>query len=304
MTMTPVVPATQPLGRLRPLALLLATGSLLGALFPLGKLAAAAGVAPLAWSLSMLLSAGVLLTVLAAAQGQAPHLTAPHLRYYASAGLLSMAMPNLILFSVMPQLGAGLSAVVYTLPPILTLVLAALIGLERPGRQRLVGIGLGFAGAALIVGPRGSLPSSDQYGWMALALTIPVFLAMGNIYRTRCWPAGASPLQLSAGAMLAGAFWIALASAATGQLGDIATLAGAPALASVQGALNALQFLLFMRLQKSAGPVYVSQIGYVATAVGLASGAIVFGETYSPWVWAASGLIASGVILVNFARRP
>ena len=53
------------------------------------------------------------------------------------------------------------------------LALAALFGIERPGLRRMVGIGLGFIGAALIVGPRGSLPSPDLYGWMALLVLDP-----------------------------------------------------------------------------------------------------------------------------------
>jgi drug/metabolite transporter (DMT)-like permease len=74
-------------------------------------------------------------------------------------------------------------------------------------------------------------------------------------------------------------------------------------LAALQAALSAGQFLMFMRLQQEAGPVYVSQVGYVGTAVGLVSGALAFGETYSLWVWAASGVIAAGVLVVNSARR-
>jgi drug/metabolite transporter (DMT)-like permease len=60
---------------------------------------------------------------------------------------------------------------------------------------------------------------------------------------------------------------------------------------------------MFMRLQQAAGPVYVSQVGYVGTAVGLASGALVFGETYTIWVWAACAVIVAGVLIVNSARR-
>jgi hypothetical protein len=60
-----------------------------------------------------------------------------------------MALPNLIIFLVISRLGAGLSAVVYTLPPLLTVALAALLGIERPGGRRLAGIGLGFVSAAL-----------------------------------------------------------------------------------------------------------------------------------------------------------
>lgn len=295
--------AALPLGRFGPVLLLLATGGVFGALFPLGKLAAQAQVHPLAWALSLMLGGGAILTSLVLAGGERLPATRRHLRYYAVAGLLSTALPNLILFTVIPHLGAGLSSVVYTLPPILTLALAALFGIERPGLRRSIGIGVGFVGAALIVGPRGSLPSPGMYGWMALALLIPASVALGNVYRTKAWPAGASPLALSAGTLLSGALWIALAIAATGHFGEVATLSRAPVLAAVQAAFNALQFLMFMRLQQAAGPVYVSQVGYVGTAVGLASGALVFGETYTIWVWAACAVIVAGVLIVNSARR-
>ncbi len=295
--------AALPLGRLGPILLLLATGSVFGALFPLSKLAAQAGVHLLAWALALMLGGGAVLSLLALARGEPIPIRAPYLRYYAVAGLLSTALPNLILFTVIPHLGAGLSSIVYTLPPILTLALAALFGVERPGLRRSIGIGIGFIGAALIVGPRGSLPAPGMYGWMALALAIPVSVALGNIYRTKAWPAGASPLALSAGTMLAGALWVVLAGAATGSIAEVATLARAPGLAAFQAAFNALQFLMFMRLQQAAGPVYVSQVGYVGTAVGLASGALVFGETYTIWVWAASAVIVAGVLIVNSARR-
>jgi drug/metabolite transporter (DMT)-like permease len=295
--------AALPFGRFGPVLLLLATGGVFGALFPLGKLAAQAQVHPLAWALSLMLGGGAILTTLVLAGGERLPATTGHLRYYAVAGLLSTALPNLILFTVIPHLGAGLSSVVYTLPPILTLALAALFGIEKPGLRRSIGIGVGFVGAALIVGPRGSLPSPGMYGWMALALSIPASVALGNVYRTKAWPAGASPLALSAGTLLSGALWIALAIAATGHFGEVATLSRAPALAALQAASNALQFLMFMRLQQAAGPVYVSQVGYVGTAVGLASGALVFGETYTIWVWAACAVIVAGVLIVNSARR-
>jgi drug/metabolite transporter (DMT)-like permease len=91
---------------------------------------------------------------------------------------------------------------------------------------------------------------------------------------------------------------------ATGNAAEIATLAGAPGLMLAQVVLAALQFLMFMRLQHVAGPVYVSQTGYVATAVVLGFGTLMLGESYSPWVWGAAGIIVAGIALVNSGRRP
>ena len=43
--------------------------------------------------------------------------------------------------------------------------------------------------------------------WVLAALCVPVFLALGNIYRARYWPAGASPLSLAPGMLLGGRGW-------------------------------------------------------------------------------------------------
>ena len=289
-------------GRFEPILLLLGVGGLIGALFPVGKLALAAGVAPLGWAITVNLGAGLVLAAMAAAQGSAIPVTRAALRYHAVGGLLSMALPSMILFLVIPRLGAGLASVVYTLPPLLTLLMAALIGIERPGLRRSLGLAIGLAGAALIVLPRGALPDGDLLGCMLLAFAIPVSVAAGNIYRTLHWPKGAAPLPLAAGTMLAAGAWVLAAAVASGSAADLLTPLAVPGLAATQIAASTLQAVLFFRLQKAAGPVYLSQIGYVATAVGLASGALAFGETYSPWVWTGAAVIGAGVLTVNSAR--
>ncbi|TWA69620.1 EamA-like transporter family protein [Azospirillum baldaniorum] len=289
------------------LALLLLVGGLIGVIFPVTKIAQAAGVPPLPWAFSMMLGAGVILAGLARVKGQAMlpagPLTGRYLRYFAVSGLLSMALPNVVLFFVMPWLGAGLSAVVYTLPPILTLLMAVAVRIEKPDRGRVLGILLGFVGALMIVGPRGSLPSPDLAGWMALAFVMPLSVAAGNVYRTMAWPPGGQPVALAAGTMLGGAAWVALALLATGAVADLPALGLAPGLALLQIAVTALTYVLYFRLQVVAGPVYLSQIGYVATSVGLGTGTLLFGERYSPWVWGGAAVIVLGVLLVSFGRR-
>jgi len=294
----------QPASRgLEALLLLLGTGGLIGAIFPVTKIAQQAGVSSLPWAFSMMLGAGLILAAIAQSKGAPLPLSAGHLRYYAVSGLLSMALPNVVLFIVLPPLGAGLASVVYTLPPILTLLMAMSVRIERPDVWRAAGIGLGLVGALTIVGPRGSLPSPDMAGWMALAFVIPASVAAGNVYRTVAWPPGAKPMALATGTMFGGAAWVALVIVVTGGLGDLGTLALVPGLAALQIALTALTYVLYFRLQVVAGPVYLSQIGYVATAVGLATGTLMFGERYSPWVWGGAGVIVAGVLLVTFGRR-
>ena len=63
-------------------------------------------------------------------------------------------------------------------------------------------------------------------------------------------------------------------------------------------------FLMFFRLQQVGGPTYLSQIGYVAAAVGVIIGIVYFGETYPVSVWMGAGVIAVGIALSTLSARP
>ena len=58
-------------------------------------------------------------------------------------------------------------------------------------------------------------------------------------------------------------------------------------------------YAFFFRLQQVGGPVYLSQISYVNTGVGVAFAVLFFGEQLTPWLWLAVALVFVGVALVN-----
>ncbi len=69
-----------------------------------------------------------------------------------------------------------------------------------------------------------------------------------------------------------------------------------------QIAASALMFVFFFRLQVAGGPVYLSQIGYVAAAIGLFSGTLFLGERYGLLTWLGAVVIAVGVIVTTKAQ--
>lgn len=288
--------------RLAAVGLLLGTGSLIGATFPLGKLAAAAGVPPVAWAWAIAAGAGVLLLGRALATSRAVPVGPRHLRYYAVAGAVSFVAPNVLMFAAIPRLGAGLTSVMLTLSPILTLAFSLALRLRRPDRLGIVGIATGLAGALVIVLSRGEVGGPADPGWVAAALLIPVFLAAGNVYRTVDWPEGADPLALAAGSNLTAAVMLLVAGALLEGPTGIAALAGAPGLTAVQVLASGVMLALFFRLQAVGGPVYLSQVGYVAAAVGLVSGTLLLGERYPAATWLGALVVAAGVALVTWSQ--
>lgn len=283
-------------------ALLAGTGTLIGATFPLGKLAAGAGIPPASWAWSMAAGGSLLLIAWATVARRRVPLGARHLRYYAIAAAVSFVAPNLLIFASIPRLGAGLTSVMLALSPVLTLAFSALLGLRRPDRLGVAGIAVGLAGALMVALSRGEVGRPADPAWVALALLIPAFLAAGNVYRTVDWPEGADPLALAAGSNLcAAALLLAAALALEGPAG-LATLADAPVLVGAQAVANAAMLALFFRLQRVGGPVFLSQIGYVAAAVGLVSGTALLGERYGAATWAGAAVAVAGVALVTWSQ--
>lgn len=282
--------------------LLLGCGICLGATLPLQKLAAAAGVQPASWVFVSTLGASILLTIGAVARGRAP--SPRHRVYYLIAALVSFVIPNLIIYVVIPKIGAGLAGMMFALSPILTLTVASLVARRVPPLLGVVGIVVGLAGVLVIIAFRGDGAGSDtSLRWVLLALCIPVCLACGNVYRSHNWPPGADSLSLASAINIVATALLFAAVFASGEgIQGLAAVLGVPALIIAQIVATGANLAMFFRLQQVGGPVYLSQIGYAAAAVGLVAGTLILGENYAPATWAGAVVVVVGVALVTYAQ--
>lgn len=279
------------------LFLLLAVGGLLGLIGNVAKLAASSGWPPVALLLWSLLGAGGLLCLLALARGEAPSLSRPYLRYYLISGLVSISLPNALLFSAIPHVGAGFASLCLAFPPLLTYVLALALRMEGLQRVRLLGILIGLAGSLILA--LGKLGSSDSpLLWVLATLVMPVFLAIGNVYRSRHWPEGARPLQLAPGMLLAGALLLLPLGLFGVELRPAWEQAAGAWWLAAEVALFAGMYALYFVLQKVAGAVYLSQIGSVTAITGAAVAIFLLGEQGSASMLLAALCTTVGVALV------
>ena len=287
---------------LAPNSLLLISGTLIGLNFPLGKLAADAGVSPLIWA--GLISFGVivmLLPVQLASRGLALP-SAQVLRYTMVSATISFVAPNLLLFTVIPQVGAGYTGLMFALSPVFTLLLATMLGMRTPGRLGLVGIAIGLLGATLVSLSRGAELEGPSLNWLLAAAAIPVALAVGNVYRSRYWPVGTPPNTLAFwGHLFAGSLFLLMVLVSRGSL-PIEEIKPVSGIVVVQMLISGLNFPFFYRLQRDGGPVLLSQIGYVAAAVSLLAATVFLGERYSPITWLGAGVIAMGILATILAQ--
>ena len=284
------------------LGLLVVTGGLLGLTLPFGKLATAAGVPAMVWAFVISLGAGGVLLCVLLLRGQRIRLTAHKLRYFFVTAAVSYALPNLLMFSAIPHLGAGYTGIMFTLSPVVTLVFSILLRVRRPNMLGISGIAVGFVGAVMVAVTRGEAGQPADLFWVVIGLLIPVSLAAGNIYRTVDWPEGTGPIELAVGSHLASATLLLAGILALFGIKAFAPLGGVPLVVIAQVASASAMFAFFFRLQAVGGPVYLSQIGYVAAAVGLFAGTIFLGEHYQLLTWAGAAIITAGVFITTKAQ--
>lgn len=282
--------------------LLLLTGALLGLTLPFGKIAAGAGVPASLWAFVISGGAGAVLLVALFLMRRRPSLNGPKLRYYLIVAAISYVIPNLLILEAIPRLGAGYTGIMYTISPILTLLITVIMRHSRPNMLGVAGIMVGFMGAVMVALTRGHVGQPADPLWIGIAFLIPLSLAIGNVYRTIDWPKGTHPLELAAGSHLMAALMLVGVIATRSGGFSVGQLTDVPWLAVAQVAASAGMFALFFRLQQVGGPVYLSQIGYVAAAIGLFSGVAFLGESYSLATWAGAVIIAFGVVMTTKAQ--
>jgi drug/metabolite transporter (DMT)-like permease len=279
----------------RPLLLLLGTGAALGLNFPLGKLAMAAGIAPALWAAMISAGTGLVMLFIVAVT-ERKNLSRTSTLYFAIvSGFLSYVVPSVLTYTVIPKIGSGLAAIMFALSPVVTALLSVIFRVRPPNLISIFGIIVGLAGAGIIIFSRNTDFSGGAAPWILLALLIPLFLGAGNVFRTMAWPFGASPRKLAAHTNIAAVPFLAvLVYGQTGTV-DVMPLANVPELVALQLVVSIIMFLMFFRLQQVGGPTYLSQIGYVAAAVGVVIGVFYFGETYPQSVWVGAAIIAVGI---------
>lgn len=286
-----------------PAFLLLSTGALLGLIFPFGKMASQADVSPVVWAFIVTVVPALTLMVGKLLTRKQLGLNIKHVKYYFIAALVSLVIPNVLTFSVIPRLGSGFTGLLFTLSPILTLVFSSVWHVRVPNALGSIAIVFGFVGAVLVAVTRGELNSSASIWWTLAGIGIPLSLAIGNVYRTLAWPKDSNPFDLALGVNLAAAIilLIAIVILPAHQLpGGVESI---KFIATVAALAASIMAVLHFRLQFYGGPTFLSQISYLAAAVALAFGTVFFNEQYALLTWIGAVLIVIGTMIGIVAQK-
>lgn len=282
-----------------PTNLIIAIGLLVGVSFTLSKFVAIAAVPPhlaLFWQVAA--ASAALLGVLVATR-TVPQTAPRFLVYYLGAGLLGVSIPALIGYLVLGHITTGFYSALVTLSPMFTFAITAMVERRMLPLHRLLGILIGFAGISLAT-IRGLDTSGVEPVWIILALSGPLVLASGNVFRSRVYPVGADPMPLAAGTLFLQLIVIGAALLLSGKFVDSVSI-DPRAFAAIGGIglITAISYALTFEVQRRTDGLGFSQVGYFATLSGITFGAIVFGEAISPAFIAALLLIFAGLAITN-----
>nr|WP_298373614.1 DMT family transporter [uncultured Halomonas sp.] len=281
---------------------LLGTGACIGLSTNLAKLADSANISALAFlAWSILGATGVLFTV-ALLRGKLPPFNLRTLEYFIVAALVTVAGSNLIFFSAIPEVGVSFVTLVITLPPLMTYIGAIAFKIERFQIMRAAGVLTALIGTAVLAINKLNAPDAPVF-WILLALTGPVLLAIGNLYRTLRWPIGVTAEALAPGMLGAATLMLFTVGLLPGFSTAVPMDNRLPLLLILaQATVFALQFLLLFVLQKSGGPVLISLMGAVGAVIGVPIAIYLLGEAPPEGLILGSVFIAAGIALVTLGK--
>lgn len=281
--------------------LLLFLGTLWGFNTSIMKLAGIEGIPPVGLTALQMTGASVVLVLFCRWKGFSIGTDKAHLLYYFHTGILGTAIPSVNLVNTLRELPAGVMVLAIATVPLIVYGASLALRMERFDLPRFFGVLLGLAGVFLIVLPDTSLPDADDAEWFLIGMITPIFYSYSAIAAARFRPEGAASVPLAAGMVVAVAVLIWPTAFLVDQVyspsildPNLATLCIAIAIG-----VTCIAYFLYFELVRAIGPVGISVVGYVVTLTGMIFGMIIFGETHSPWVWAAAGVIFAGLALVN-----
>ena len=147
----------------------------------LGKIATATGHQPFGLIFWQMVVGTLVLGAVSALRGKGLVWSAAALRFYVVIAVIGTLIPNATFYAAVVHLPAGVMSILISTVPLIAFPMALALGIDRFSGMRVLGLGLGIAGVALIAGPSGDV----SLGWLAVAMVGPLFYATEATYVAR-----------------------------------------------------------------------------------------------------------------------
>lgn len=274
------------------LALLIVLGFLWSARLAAIKAAGLSGI-PLHVTLSVVvLGIALAFTMVSLLRRSWPPFDRSALIFYLLSGIFGFILPFALENLVGPRLPVFLFVVIISTMPVLTILMASVLGVERPERKQVIAVALGFLTAILIaVDARGAGQNIDvDLKWIVIGFTVPIAYAANTIFIASRWPKSPDAVHVANAQAVIVGLCVLIVGLASGGVSEWATASrDAPAIAAII-ACEALALLVYLKLAKDHGASYVAQANYISMLFAAALGLVLFGEKLS-WISVVAALL-------------
>ncbi|MDQ4489885.1 DMT family transporter [Sinomonas sp. ASV486] len=190
---------------------------------------------------------------------------------------------------------SSLAGLLIAFAPVLALVVARLIGLEkRIGTLRIVGLVVAIGGVAALGG--GGMEASGPWPVIEMMLVAVCYAVAPQVAATRL--RGVPTLPLTAACLSVTAL-ISAPFAALSWPAETPSGLAIGSLVLLGLVCTAIAFLLFFRLIADAGPARATAIAYVNPVVALALGVSLHGDPLTPLIVVGAVLVLAGVFMAT-----
>ena len=229
-------------------------------------------------------------------------------------GLLLLGGNGLVAWSEQ-KVPSGIATLIISVSPLFIVLLdwlVLVVGQDetrgtRPTMGTFIGLALGFAGLAILVGPDLSKDAGSLDPWRVGGLIVACLSWGGGSIYIRYARQPAEPFTAAAMQQLTGFAWLLVASVLLGEPWhfDVAAVSGRSLIAwsylVVAGSL--VGFTTFVWLMKHSTPARVSTYAYVNPVVAVFLGWLILHEPVSPRIFLAAGIIIAGVAIITVAKN-
>ena len=185
------------------------------------------------------------------------------------------------------QVSSIVAGIVNSFTPLMVLaVVLVAFPEQRPGPERAVGLGVGFAGVVVVLAPWNGLGGGSLLGVLA-CLGAVLCYGIGFPYLRRyVVPTGEPPIAIATGQVLLGALFlvpVVVVTALAGQGGITTPISSATVLGMLAlGALGSgIAYAVNTRIVILAGATVASSVTYITPVVAVVAGAFVLAEPLS-----------------------
>jgi drug/metabolite transporter (DMT)-like permease len=288
---------------LRPIFLLLFLGGSWGLYFSMLKIAVLSGISYTGILTLTTVGVAIGMSVIALLRGRKPEFKIRHNLFYLVCALTGYLVPMIAELLVIAHMPAGVLALIVSMAPLATLVLAWVMKTDSISLPRVAGILLGAFAIFAILLPDVHVGEAVAWRWLLLTLIVPVSYAIHHNFTARFWPAGSDSYQVACGeALFAGAILIVF-SGFNWQWQDIESWNRGHSAILFMAAISLIDIYIYFELIRIKGPIYTSHANYVMVVSGVLWGMVIFAERPSSLMWLSAALLIASLYLIGRSKQ-